>query len=152
MIDTPGQEGEDDRRKFTRANVRLRVNFRVMDSEEAFDYIEKGDYRSLSVEGGETMGVDGLEHETKDISLGGLNLGGDLSILGDHLLERGTDLAVEILVPGVIAPVKAIAVVVWSKVDDEEKNRYQCGLMFKGISEDDIEKLQKCIMRIKKGG
>lgn len=141
---------EDDRREHSRVPVRLRVNFRVMDAEEALEYIEQGDYKGLNVDDGESMDMpaNALENETKDISLGGLSLGGDLTILGNKNLERGTNLAVEILVPGVLEPVKAIGVVVWAKTDEENPSRYECGLMFKGISVEDLDKLQNCIQRI----
>jgi hypothetical protein len=73
-----------------------------------------------------------------------------LTILGDSQLERGANLAVEILIPGQMKPVKAIAVVVWSKTAEGpgEGGRTECGLMFKGISDADLDKVKAIVDKI----
>ena len=146
----PEQDGSE-RREAERVPVRVRVNFRVMSPDEALDYIEEGNYQDLEIGLGTQEGPAGsLENETKDLSLGGFSLGGDLTILGDQPLERGVNLAVELLVPGQLQPVKAIAVVVWSKLEDEEGGRTECGLMFKGIGDKDLDTLRNLMDRFKR--
>lgn len=143
-------DNEAERRVLERIPVRLRVNYRLMSPDEAMDYLESGNYSKLDV-GPQEAGVNGtLENETKDISMGGFSLDGDLTILGIGKLERGSNLAVEILVPGVLAPVKAIAVVVWAKISQEEGNRTECGLMFKGISDADLDRIRVFMDRLRK--
>jgi len=141
-----------ERRILTRVPIRLRVNFRVMSPDEALDYVEEGNFEDLEIGASGAGPVGSLENETKDISLGGFSLGGDLTILGDKALERGTNLAVEILVPGQMLSVKAIAVVVWSKAGegDEEGGRTEYGLMFKGISDKDLDRIKDIMDRMGK--
>lgn len=89
---------------------------------------------------------------TENLSQGGLSLTGDLHLLGEKRLERGKKLLVQFELPGEATPVKAVAVVAWSLEGSGAHSKFTAGLMFLGISPQDLEKIGRYVEGHNTGG
>jgi hypothetical protein len=84
---------------------------------------------------------------SENLSQGGLSFSGDLQLLGSRRLDKGKKLLVEFNLPGESRPVRALAVVAWSIQGSGEHGKFTAGLMFLGIGEADLDKIQGYISK-----
>jgi len=86
-----------------------------------------------------------LAGQTVNLSQGGLSMTGDLQLLGDHRMARGSKVLVEFSLPGEHEKVRCAAVVAWSLEGKGEKGKFTAGLMFMGMRPLDLEKISKYV-------
>ena len=145
----------NDKRKNERIPAKFAVSFRAISAAEAETWaaLDPDDPAREGVSvvappvtaAAPPAGRQPLSGHTENLSQGGLSITGDLQLLGDHRLERGSNLLVEFTLPGELEKVRCAAAVVWSLEGKGEKGKFTAGLMFLGMRTADLEKIAKYV-------
>jgi hypothetical protein len=85
-----------------------------------------------------------------NLSVGGLSATGDLQVLGEAPLPKGSDLMVEMDMNDGQEPVRAIAQVMWAAPTSDQK--YLAGMMFVVISEGNLERIRSYVSKAAEAG
>jgi hypothetical protein len=140
-----------EKREAERISARLAIRFTVLDKQEADRILNNGDFSdvfsadNLGVETDkEKEGVKGAF--TENISISGLQLTGDLRLVGGQSVAPGAYLQVEIQIPDAPMPVRTLATVIWSEGDKENPSTFHAGLFFVGINKVDVMKVARFLI------
>lgn len=133
-------EKRDDERR----TVRLEIKFKLIEKEEvdrvmASDDFSQGQLRAES-------GANPHAAHTQNLSISGLKLIGDISLVGGKALNVGDHVMVEIQVPDAPIPVHTLAIVAWSDADDSDPVKFYAGLQFMGINRQDVAKVARFLV------
>jgi hypothetical protein len=138
-----------EKREAERISARLAIRFSQVDKEEADRILNSGDFSDV-------FAVSNLKVEedregtksafTENISISGLQLTGDLRLVGGQALGAGAYLQVEIQIPGAPMPVRSLATVIWSEPDQENPSAFHAGLFFVGINKQDVMKVARFLI------
>lgn len=121
-----------ERRSHERVPLRLKVGFQILTDEEAMNETAEFDTKGLPL--GESASLD--------LSMGGMKLLCDMSLMGSRRLEKGAFLKVEIEVPGKLSGIPAIATVAWSR-KTSTPNTFEAGVSFVGLDPEDSQRLKE---------
>lgn len=87
---------------------------------------------------------------TTNLSVGGLSATGDLQVLGDKPLSKGSDLMVEMDMGDGQEAIRAIAQVMWTT--NLENGKYLAGMMLVVISEENLERIRIYVSKAVEAG
>ena len=139
--DSAWLEKRDDERK----TVRLEIKFKLVEKDEANRILESDDF-SHALTRAESSSKDPHGAHTQNLSISGLKLVGDISLVGGKALQLGDQLLVEIQVPDAPIPVHTLATVVWADSDDSDPVKFYAGLQFMGINRQDVAKVARFLV------
>lgn len=123
-----------DQRKTERISAKLEVSFRPLSEADAEALVG---IEALPELPAAAASVGALPGHTENLSQGGMSLTGELR---GHKLEKGQKLWLEFSVGGA-HQVRAMAVVAWAIEGRGEHSKFTAGLMFLGISSDDLDRI-----------
>lgn len=138
---------ESDRRKHPRVIAHLAIRSRPLESGEVGSLLNGlGNEEPVIPVLGMKQGKGGaLTMATTNLSVGGLSATGDLQVIGDTQLAKGSDIMVEMDMDDQQEPMRAIAQVMWSVPSGDGK--FLAGMMFVVISENNLERIRKYVSR-----
>jgi c-di-GMP-binding flagellar brake protein YcgR len=125
------ESGWIEKRHHERVEIRLKTSFKVLAPADL-------------AEAGMLKGV------TRDVSLGGVLIEGDLQLVGGRCLEPGTRVALEVWAPGMVESVSALALVAWNRVATPEG--YTMGLQFESMEPENLARLRKILRQASGAG
>jgi hypothetical protein len=138
-----------EKRDAERVSAKLQIKFQEIAKEEAERVLTTGDFTDIFVSshlGGEVE-EEGLKDAlTENVSISGLNLIGDIRLVGGKALGEGAFLVVEIQVPDAPIPVRTLAMVMWSEADHSDPVVFRAGLFFVGINRQDVMKMARFVV------
>lgn len=147
-------KGGLERRVSERVDCRLGVRWRHLEKDEADALLASGAFTDVFVltDLQTPMNATSLESKayTENLSISGVKLVGDLRLATGEPLEEGWELLVELEVPGAPIPVRALAVVVWTSPSMTEDKRLSAGLFFKAIHKQDVERVTRYLLMLKR--
>ena len=134
-----------DRRRFPRVVAHLAVRSRALEPGEIGSLLNGlGDVDPVLPAIGMKKSKGGaMVMATTNLSVGGLSATGDLQVLGDNALGKGSDIMVEMDMADGLEPVRAIAQVMWSAPNGSGK--YLAGMMFVVISEGNLDRIRRYV-------
>lgn len=138
-------QSEADRRRHPRVIAHLAVRSRPLAAGEVGSLLNGlGDTNpDIPVLGMKKSAGGALSMATTNLSVGGLSATGDLQVIGDTMVPKGSDIMVEMELNDGKEPVRAIAQVMWAAPTGDSK--YLAGMMFVVISEDSLERIRKYV-------
>ena len=136
-------DAERERRKHPRVVAQMSVRSR------ALEHGEMGSLLGSIGDGDVILPALGLKKSrsgtwamaSTTLSAGGLSAAGDLQMLGEQALAKGTDLMVEVELNDGQEPLRAVAQVMWTR--PAEGGKVLAGMMFVIISDSNLERIQK---------
>lgn len=143
-MDEAAQWGE--KRRFARAAASLQIRSRLLDPSELPQLASGLGQAEPSIPQMHLVnsGTRIAQLASVNISGGGLSAEGDLNLLGGKPFSKGTDLVVEFDLPDGKPPVRAVAQVMWTRLEGE---RPQTGLMFLLIGESELQRIQAFVSK-----
>lgn len=139
----PGEAGYLEKRQFVRVSAKTEVRFREIDGKEADRLIRTNSYKDITIPAahtGDSLQVkDVMSVVTENVSVGGMKL------VATKPFAAGKSLAVELMLPGMPLPIKAVALVAWADSVKNPEGKYTAGLRFIGINKEDVAKVEKFI-------
>lgn len=132
---------ESDRRRHTRVIANFQVRSRPLGHGEVGALLEGlGEENPvIPAVGMKKSNAGTWTMVSTNLSMGGLSATGDLQVVGDKPLEKGSDLMVEMEMNDGKEALRAIAQVMWTTPTGEGK--YLAGMMFVVISEANLERI-----------
>lgn len=142
--------GNDDsafleKREDERKTVHLEIKFRLIEKAEAERILGSDDFNQALAHHESTF-KDPHGAHTQNLSISGLKLMGDISLVGGKALKVGDRLIVEIQVPDAPIPVHTLATVVWADCDNSDPIKFYAGLHFDGINRQDVAKVARFLV------
>ena len=136
-------QSEADRRRHPRVIAHLAVRSRPLAPGEVGSLLNGlGDTDPEIPVLGMKKGAGGaLTMATTNLSVGGLSATGDLQVIGDTMVPKGSDIMVELELNDGQEPLRAVAQVMWT-TPSGQKDKYLAGMMFVVISEQDLERIR----------
>lgn len=131
------EPGVLERRRHERADMRMRVEFRVVDRDLALSSV--GEMEKRESENAPKHAVF-----TDNVSESGFKVSGEMQLLGGRPLESGTFLVMELEMPGTRRLVQAMGAVAWSRWV-EKANRFEAGIALLATNHGDLESLSELV-------
>ena len=135
-----------ERRQSERVDAKLKVLFKELRPEEAINAVHKmeaSNVHLLATEVQAQFPEDVVEAISRDVSISGIRVGGDMQLLAGRNLSPGNFLELEITFPFSSHSLRAIAVVAWSRLS--QPGEFEAGLSFFALDEGDLQFLQKFV-------
>jgi len=143
-------KGRIEQRRFERVVAEMSVRFYVLDAEHANALAQDAAYRETHMD---KMDIEArpetvLKGVTRDISAGGFCL------LSDSPLEIGTPVMVDMEVPGLPRPLRALSRVMrrdtaTSRDASGTSQVWICGLSIEAINKEDLRRIENLILEVK---
>ena len=137
-------ESESERRRHPRVIAHLAVRSRPLEAGELGSLLNglgEADPK-IPVLGMKTS-HGGMQMATTNLSVGGLSATGDLQVVGENAVPKGSDILVEMDMNDGQEPLRAIAQVMWSA--PTQGGKHLAGMMFAVISEANLERIRKYV-------
>jgi c-di-GMP-binding flagellar brake protein YcgR len=140
----PSEVGYIERRQFVRVPAKTEVRFREIDGKEADTLIRTNTYKDITTlappRAGDPLQVkDIMTVVTENVSAGGLKL------VADKPFILGKSLSIELVLPAMPLPIKAVALVMYADSGKNPEGKYTAGLRFIGISREDVARVDRFI-------
>jgi PilZ domain len=141
-----GEHGHSgmERRVAERVDLAAEVRWRRLKISEAGALEQGPAYSGLAAfpQDQDSVTEEGLERQaySENLSVTGLKLVGDLRLRDGSALKVGWELLVEMVPPGQVEPIRALAEVVWVTPPAGPPPR-QAGLFFKAVNKEDVERI-----------
>jgi hypothetical protein len=131
------EPGVLERRRHERADLRLRVEFRVVDRDAALMGLGEMEKQNAA---------EAVSHEvfTDNISESGFKVSGEMQLLGGRPLETGSFLVMELEMPDTRQLIQAMGAVAWSRWV-EKANRFEAGIALLATNHGDIESIARLV-------
>lgn len=140
-----------ERRQAERVEAKLKVTFRELrneDADSAVHAMEESNVLLLAYQARAKHPSDIMEAQTRDISVSGIRLGGEMQLLAGRTLSPGIFLELDITDPETQFSVRAIAMVAWSRQGQDKT--FEAGLSIFTIDEGDLQQLQRLVEKNRK--
>jgi c-di-GMP-binding flagellar brake protein YcgR len=140
------EQGVIERRQYERITAQFTVAFHLVETGDAERMSRPGgEYKDITVaHAGTKMVKDVMTVVTENISLGGLKL------VTPKPIKEGSTLGLELQLPGLPLPIKALAVVVRSEIAPNATGKHTAGVRFIAINKDDVAKVERYIALVKR--
>jgi hypothetical protein len=132
-------------RKDARMAASLQVRFREVGDHEVVQFMESRVYMDFDTLLQSRFFPNMVSVLTEDISAGGLKL------LSEKPFQEGKKLAVELRLPSVDLPVRALTVVMWAKPASDLPGMHWGGLRFLAIRKEDALAVEAFVQKGKQG-
>lgn len=140
----PDSSGHIEKRAFERVDLRIAVNYKVIQEAEMERLISTKAYQDISLGQAQNQKIkDVMTVVTENISVGGL------MIVGNEPFTIGSSIQMEMQLPQTPLPLKCLAVIVRSS-ESPVNGKYSAGVRFLGINKDDTAKIQRYIVLLKR--
>lgn len=137
MPDDAGH-GYQEQRRTERVPAKLQVGFRELSEAEAEAFLGIEELPALPSAVAQRPAFQG---HTENLSQGGMSLTGSLEGVAGHQLGKGRKLWLEFGLGDGGPAVRAMAVVAWSLEGRGEGAKFTAGLMFLGLSPQDLDRI-----------
>jgi c-di-GMP-binding flagellar brake protein YcgR len=139
-----------ERRHAERVGAKLKVSYRELRPEESDTAVHSIEVSNMELQSKKGAAQDigsMLDAQTRDVSIGGMRLGGEMQLKPGRPIQPGIFLDLKIAHPETNFSIHAVAMVVWSRTNDS--GTFEAGLSFFTIDERDLDKLQEIISKNK---
>lgn len=135
------ESGFIEKRTAERVSAKIQVRFEPIDEEVAEKLIQQRGYRDLTqpMPANTRPLKDVMTVVTENISVGGLKLA------GDRPFEEGKTLSIELLIPQMPLPIKALAMVVHCDPDRNGEGKHTAGVRFLAINKEDVARVERYV-------
>ncbi len=140
------ENGFIEKRVSERVAAKIQVRFEAIPDDQAERLIHERSYKDLTqpMPANTRPLKDVMTVVTENISVGGLKL------VGDKPFEEGHTLSVELILPQMPMPIKALAMVVRADRNRNDEGRYTAGLRFLAINKDDVARVERYVAMLKR--